>query len=306
MLKENFEIIEQKELPEGLEIDLDSGWRNLICRQFGGSPYKAFPELIQNLLDAYSGPWEERKGLIETTPISITDFGEGMDRVRILLLTTVAGTDKHDNPDKIGKFGIGFYSIFNKALGTKNVCVDTKCEGTFVRINFRIIDPDKRPEVEASVLDDTFDFSTRITVTFDNTRSSERCLEHAEKVLKYYPCKILINGEPYASVWDKKPGTEIFKTNHCRGFFSKRKFYHKVNVLCKFEHIIHINLAYLALENNMKRTYDLQEYHASQIPFISPFELTINCNTLAVTLSRDSIYLNRGWRKMVIVIILKV
>ena len=73
--------------------------------------------------------------------ISITDFGEGLDRKRLRLLTTLGGTDKASDPNKIGNFGIGFVSIFNPKLETKTVRVLTCCEEENVELLFTVTDP---------------------------------------------------------------------------------------------------------------------------------------------------------------------
>ena len=96
-MKTNARVLEEKILENGFEIDLDEGWNKLTTSQFGGSPGRAFSELIQNAIDSYPDwiPWNKRKGEIETTndSISITDWGEGMDTRRLSLLTTAGGTE---------------------------------------------------------------------------------------------------------------------------------------------------------------------------------------------------------------------
>ena len=105
-------------IADGLRIDLDEGWKKIISRQFGGSPGRGFGELIQNFLDSYlsSVPWNQRRGVITFGEhwVSLKDYGSGLDLNKIKLVTSMGGTDKHTDPNKIGKFGIGFFSIFNK------------------------------------------------------------------------------------------------------------------------------------------------------------------------------------------------
>lgn len=150
-------IILEKILKNGFEIDLDEGWHKLTTRQFGGTPGRAFSELIQNAIDSYpSGtPWEERKGEIKTTSdtITISDWGEGMDVRRLALLTTAGGTDKSSDENKIGQFGLGFISIFNPKLETEKVTVVTNCEGHTVELVFIVTSPEKRPDLTLRILD---------------------------------------------------------------------------------------------------------------------------------------------------------
>ena len=146
--EETNEVLEEILLEEGIDIDINEGWHKLISSQFGGNPGRGFSELIQNALDSYPNhlPWEEKRGAIEMgeASISITDFGEGLDRKRLRLLTTLGGTDKASDPNKIGNFGIGFVSIFNPKLETKNVRVLTCCEEENVELLFTVTDPMKR------------------------------------------------------------------------------------------------------------------------------------------------------------------
>ncbi len=129
-----FDVIE---FPHGLDVDLDEGWPKLIARQFGGDPGRGFCELIQNAIDSYPAgmDWSDRLVHIASGPyrLAITDWGEGLSRERLRLLTTLGGTDKAGDASRIGQFGIGFFAIFNPALGTRRVTVTTRCEGHTVR-----------------------------------------------------------------------------------------------------------------------------------------------------------------------------
>jgi len=116
-------IVDYVEMPHGLDIDLDEGWRKLISRQFGGDPGRAFGEFIQNVVDSYPSntPWKKRRGEIESNEdsIAITDYGEGMARKRLILIVTLGGTDKSDDPSKIGTFGTGFFLFSIRNLEPK-------------------------------------------------------------------------------------------------------------------------------------------------------------------------------------------
>ena len=100
-----------------------------------------FRELVQNALDAGSPMvevWTEfvrgegHQGVIE---LHVDDFGEGMDeRVIDEQLTQLFASAKEDDLTKIGKFGIGFVSVF--ALKPKAVLVHTGRGGEYWEVLF--------------------------------------------------------------------------------------------------------------------------------------------------------------------------
>jgi len=306
-MSKNIKIVESIIMERGMEIDIDEGWRKLINRQFGGDPGRGFSELIQNFLDGYSSdtPWENRIGEIKTTgdSISITDYGEGMNRERLKLIVTLGGTDKNNDQTKIGTFGIGFFSIFNQKLGTKKVSIITRCEDWFVELVFNVKVPGKRPEIKTMILKKTFKFSTHIKIFFDNSLSSEKCLLHAQKSLKYYPCKVIVNGHHYKSIWEVagETGAYMFENRSCKGFLKKSTWRSRITILCKFEYIMSSGMAYL-LVNRYKVKNDLRDFAEKEIPYIPDVDITINSNTLNVTISRDSFMMDDAYRQMIDVI----
>ena len=100
-------------------------------------------ELVQNSIDAgstridiefeYTPNKDNAKGVFV---LHINDTGEGMTREVIdSKLTRLFSSSKEDDFTKIGKFGIGFVSIF--ALKPKAVFVDTGKDGEYWRIYFK-------------------------------------------------------------------------------------------------------------------------------------------------------------------------
>ncbi len=303
-MKNTNTILEEIHLPNGLEVDLHEAWRKLIQRQFGGSPGRGFAELIQNLLDSYPADveWSARKGEIVTRKnrILITDYGEGMSRARLRLLTTLGGTDKNNDPKKIGQFGIGFFSIFNPGLGTRKVTVKTQCEGHSVKLVFTILDAEKLPDIQFKILQKSLPYSTRIDVEFDNEQAPQTCLEYAENALTYYPCSIDINGSPFVSIWEKakQKGIKIFTTTHCSGFLDYDYWGPYVSLLRRYEKITDISLqALITGGRNMK--FDLRDYSKNGTPYVKGASVTINCDNLNVTISRDSFWLDSAYNGMI-------
>ena len=108
---------------------------NALVRQF--SERSSFVrELVQNALDAGAGRievmlFEEGESLI----IEVIDDGEGMDRDIIeRYLLTLFRSSKERDLTKIGKFGVGFVSLFT--LEPSLVVVDTGRDGRPHRVIF--------------------------------------------------------------------------------------------------------------------------------------------------------------------------
>jgi hypothetical protein len=304
MKEDPSDVKEIIELPEGLAVDMDEGWSKLVSRQFGGDPGRAFKELIQNLLDSYprDTPWEERRGEIETsqTGISITDYGEGMDRDRLALLLTLGGTDKWKDPEKIGRFGIGFFSIFNPRLGTREVAVTTRCEGETVEVTFTVTESEKRPEISCKTLDKPIRFSTRVGIRFDREHAAMSCLIHAREALEYYPCRVTINGERIKSVWDqtREKGGLAFCQGECRGFLEESDDEGRITVLCRYEHIMDVTVrGFITGGHDLMN--DLRDYACKEFPFLPDVGATINSMNLRVTIGRDAFYMDGPYHEMV-------
>jgi hypothetical protein len=297
-METNERIIAEKILENGFEIDIDEGWNKLTNSQFGGTPGRAFSELIQNAIDSYpkGTPWQDRKGEINTTfnSISITDWGEGMSSNRLSLLATAGGTDKSAGDNKIGQFGLGFISIFNPKLQTEQVVVITKCDGYTVELVFEVTDPEKRPEIKLRLLEETITFSTKITIKFSNYNSVFQCIEHAKESLTYYPCTMFINGKLLKSIWLKdNPGpSSEFEENGCKGLISISNTWLNFKLLCKYELITNTTLAgFITGCRNMK--YNLEDYNSNSTPYLGDVEVLLNVDDLRLTISRDNYYLDR-------------
>ncbi|HFE47300.1 MAG TPA: ATP-binding protein, partial [Nannocystis exedens] len=102
-------------------------------------PWSFLRELIQNSIDAGSLEIEifvEHDAAEGMMTIEIIDNGEGMDREIIdTRLTRLFSSAKDGDYTKIGRFGIGFVSVF--AIDPELVCVDTARAGQHWRILFR-------------------------------------------------------------------------------------------------------------------------------------------------------------------------
>lgn len=102
-----------------------------------------YRELVQNSMDAGSGAVEVWLEFIEDTDgsadgtiaIHVDDFGEGMDEAIIDdQLTCLFSSTKENDLTKVGKFGIGFVSVF--AIQPKAVLVHTGKAGEYWEVLF--------------------------------------------------------------------------------------------------------------------------------------------------------------------------
>ncbi|MCB9702089.1 MAG: ATP-binding protein [Myxococcales bacterium] len=128
-------------MSEPAELRVSDALDKLI-HQFS-DPLSFFREVIQNALDAGSQEvevyltYEEGKSARDkgVAIIHIDDWGEGMTREIIeKRLTRLFSSSKDGDRTKIGKFGIGFVSVF--AIEPEIVCVDTSREGEHWRVLF--------------------------------------------------------------------------------------------------------------------------------------------------------------------------
>ena len=107
-----------------------------LVHQFA-DPMACFRELVQNAVDAGSAEidirFEHDDGRLV---IHVDDFGEGMDRSIIdTKLTRLFSSGKEGDRTKIGRFGIGFVSVF--ALDPEVICLDTSRSGEHWRVIFK-------------------------------------------------------------------------------------------------------------------------------------------------------------------------
>jgi molecular chaperone HtpG len=121
-------------VPEPEPLSVDDALDRLV-KQFSDA-MAFFRELIQNAIDAGSEEievgFEHRDGRMI---VRVDDWGSGMTREIIeSRLTRLFSSSKDGDRTKIGKFGIGFVSIF--AIEPEAISIDTSREGEHWRILF--------------------------------------------------------------------------------------------------------------------------------------------------------------------------
>jgi hypothetical protein len=107
-----------------------------LVQQFA-DPLSCLRELVQNSLDAGSRQVDVRAEYdAGTLTLEVQDYGDGMDRAIIDgRLTRLFSSGKDGDLTKIGRFGIGFVSVF--ALAPDAVVLDTGRGGENWRVVFR-------------------------------------------------------------------------------------------------------------------------------------------------------------------------
>ncbi len=172
----------------------DAAIENVI-RQFS-DPLAFFRELIQNAIDAGSKEVEidfDHDPSTRMATITIADWGEGMTREIVeSRLVRLFSSHKDDDFTKIGKFGIGFVSVF--AIEPELVCVDTGRDGEWLRILFH---PDRTYELialDAPVEGTSVRLIRRMTLgEFDDLR--RRAREAVESWCRYVDVPVYFEGE---------------------------------------------------------------------------------------------------------------
>ncbi|KIG17678.1 hypothetical protein DB30_02953 [Enhygromyxa salina] len=167
-------------------VDVGDALDDLI-NQFS-DPMSFFRELIQNALDAGSDEVDidfEFQASAEQPDsgamiVTVTDYGEGMDRAIIdSKLTRLFSSAKDGDMTKIGKFGIGFVSVF--AIEPDAVCVDTARAGEAWRVLF-----DHERRFKRLRLDQAIE-GTTIRIIKNSTRSDyEAFVTRARQVVRYW------------------------------------------------------------------------------------------------------------------------
>ncbi|MCA9694295.1 MAG: ATP-binding protein, partial [Myxococcales bacterium] len=184
-------------------IDIGDALETLV-HQFS-DPWSFLRELIQNAIDAGSPEIDVR---VEHQPpqaggdgddpglmlVEVVDAGDGMDRQIIdTRLTRLFSSAKDGDYTKIGRFGIGFVSVF--AIDPDLVCVDTGRTGEYWRVLFR-----KDRSFQRIALEHPTEGTTISIYKRASAGEVEAARARAREVLEYW-CKharveVRLDGEP--------------------------------------------------------------------------------------------------------------
>ncbi len=195
-----------------------------LIQQFSDQ-YTFLRELIQNAIDAGTkrvDVWFEfdefEGGAMGAMKLHVDDTGEGMNREIIdTQLTRLFSSSKENDLTKIGKFGIGFVSVF--ALQPEAVVVDTSRDGENWRIFFH---GGKEKRFDRIVMETPFDGTQITLIKMVSKHEYEQAIQRSLDVIVYW-CKhcdvdIFVEGKkinqaftlpfPY-TMTHQIPGTEI-------------------------------------------------------------------------------------------------
>ena len=178
--------------------DPDRILRVLAANQFE-DPFLAFRELYANALDGVRGRDEPRIEIKVTSDrVIISDNGSGLDETGIEALTTLGSSTRRDS-EAIGRFGIGFASVFDPGLGVQRVEFAAVRPGqdNGIKIIFT-------PDVSGGVSIRTVDAprpragGSRVVILLDPSRSPSdrvaRIVEVCETHAAYSGVETILNG----------------------------------------------------------------------------------------------------------------
>lgn len=282
------------------ETHENEGLLNNLVTQFN-SKYDCFRELVQNSIDAGSShisvwaEYETSSGHLGVTKLCVEDYGEGMDEAIIdNQLTRLFASGKEGDLTKIGKFGIGFVSIF--AMNPRVVLLQTGRAGEYWELVFHDDRTFTKSRLDYPVEGTTVtlfipsDFRThqeiaentleslrhwcrhaRVEITFENRTPRKGAKEHDVFVVNR-PFREL---EAEATTYFEEEGTRIV----CG--YAQRTTYEMYNA--------GLTLAASPLGENL--------FPAQLAQRLENVSVKIESRFLEHTLSRDTVMRDEGWRR---------
>src|SRR3989344_4703561 len=194
------------------EVDSLKAMRKLAGKQLP-DPLDAVRELLANAIDAYGN---QKEGLridftVDAEGFSITDYGSGMDDRRLRALRTLGSSDKR-NQDLIGRFGIGFASLFHRDMEVKTVVVDTQ-DKVHKQLIFEVKEAEKNITLEEYLINEETEHGTSIQVCFKekNKTLARKIKNKIVMNARYLPHNIYLNGKKLNQRrdFDKKKYREV-------------------------------------------------------------------------------------------------
>ena len=187
-------VVEERDFM--FDVDREKAFKKLASKQFK-NPTLALREIVSNALDSYTGTNTPQTVdiALDDQHFEVIDHGAGFTEDKIECLRTLGQSDKRGEGGFIGRFGIGFASLFHPDLSVERVLVDTKLNGGYERLEFNVEDTGvtlKRYDLEGAP-----PFSTRVRAEFGNL--SWKRLDEMRKTLrdeaKYMNADVMLNGE---------------------------------------------------------------------------------------------------------------
>ena len=257
-----------------------------LVHQFA-DPWSFLRELIQNAIDAGSGEIEVR---VDHEPsdsdddpgvmiVEVADSGDGMDRQIIdTRLTRLFSSAKDGDYTKIGRFGIGFVSVF--AIQPELVCVDTGRNGEFWRVLFKADRSFERIVLDTPVEGTTIRIYKRASVD-----EVEAARARARRTLDYW-CK---HAKVEIHLDDELLSRPLGLAGHC--------------VVDHQEEETRLLLAYVPEREALRGYYHagltLHEEHDDRLPHVA---FKIDSRYLEHTLTRDNVIRDDNYAKAMAIV----
>ena len=181
-------------------VDPAKAFEKLAKKQFS-DPFDSIRELLANAYDSYDRKAAEKRVDVDIgeASFSITDYGCGMGVEKLRALRTLGLSDKK-GMDLVGRFGIGFASLFHPALRAREVIVDS-VEDLHRQLRFIIEVPGKKVSLEEYVVEEDVPYSTKIEVLLDGAKNVAEILEkvylRVSDLTLYHPHPPHIDGAPF-------------------------------------------------------------------------------------------------------------
>ena len=249
-----------------------------LIQQFA-QPMSFLRELVQNSLDAGTTLVEVNVGYDKTDSkcyVQVKDNGEGMtEEIIDNRLTRLFSSTKEDDLTKIGKFGIGFVSIF--AVKPELVVLETGREGEYWRILFK---PDRTYE-KRQLMEPVEGTSVTLYLPTKRRELNKLLTDARETVTywcKYSPTDIAFNGE---------------KINEDFGFEEEEYTYHLKTE--STEAVLAPDSQASGFQGFYNRGLTLLEGPGSSIPYL---KFRVRSPYLEHTLSRDNIMRDKNFLKV--------
>jgi molecular chaperone HtpG len=266
-------------------IDVGEALESLV-HQFA-DPWSFLRELIQNAIDAGSPEIDVR---LEHQPsqapedpgmmiVEVVDAGDGMDRQIIdTRLTRLFSSAKDGDYTKIGRFGIGFVSVF--AIDPDLVCVDTGRAGEYWRVLFR-----SDRSFERIVLEQPVEGTTIRVFKRANERAVEAARARARRTLEYW-CK---HARVEVRFDDEPISRPMALDGHC--------------VISHHEEGTTLLLGYVEARAALRGYYHagltLHEEHDDRLPHVA---FKIDSRFLEHTLTRDNVIRDENFAKAMAIV----
>lgn len=281
-------LIERRECM--YKVDPEKAFQKLSSKQLQ-DPFDAVRELIANAIDAYEGmginPRIEVN--IDKDLFCLTDYGIGMDENKLRALRTLGSSDKSE--DCIGRFGIGFASLFHPLLNVSKVVVDTK-DSQHREFVFDVVEPGKKVTLEDYVIDTPVDYSTKISVVINDREVLSKIRRKLVDVVKYLPFDILFNNFPLPRL--KNFGIEHYietvriDKNGITGFIASDPFNPDPRITVLSQNLVVENIQLTDM------SWDIKNLARAAGSFVG----VINYDSLNLVPSRNEVQRDEKWIKL--------